>query len=649
MGRTFAKMCRIGGYWARAGKIGEEDLGRRLAVMALVQAHGGPDDEGLWMLPVHGIGFVHRRLSILDLSAAGHQPMSRGRFVITYNGEMYNYREIRTSLEKEGVAFTTQTDTEVLLVGWAVWGPEFLPKARGMWAFGLWDGEALWLVRDRFGVKPLYYAVGNGWLAFASELGALLQLPEVSRSITPERLAAYLSYGFIPQGHTIYADIEQVPPGHYLRITPDSIEQKAWWSPRPYFFVERRTAPPTIEEAEAVLSEAFQYRLVADVPVGLFLSGGIDSSLVAAILAKCAGAPLISFTLGFNEPRWDEAPHAQKIASFLGLPHFVHYITEAEVLDEVEKLPALYGQPFGDSSALAVYKIAQVARQKVKVVLSADGGDELFGGYVRYTLTARQNWRWRLIKLLKQAPALAKLLLGVYKVMPDTFRQHTNLSGKLYKLLHLRLADYGEFLQVYPQVALVRIIEGLSESQLLPYLEEAIPASWEEPEARMYADVRVYLVEDILRKVDRATMAVALEAREPFLDETILALRARLTPADFIQGRQTKRFLKALLAQYLPKALWDRPKQGFSPPISIWLRGPLKDRLQSYLLSRESPLRNYPIRLEKMRPLYEAFLKGQEGLAGFLWHILVLGLWAEWLTATPPISDSLPPAINAQA
>jgi asparagine synthase (glutamine-hydrolysing) len=449
MRRTFGQMCRIGGYWSWERRINEEDLGRRLAAMAAAQAHGGPDDEGLWIEPEQGIGFAHRRLSILDLSAAGHQPMRRGRFVITYNGEVYNFREIRGLLEREGVSFTTQTDTEVLLMGWAAWGPEFLPKARGMWAFGLWDGEALWLVRDRFGVKPLYYTTGPGWIAFASELGALLRLPEVSRQVTPERIAAYLAYGFIPGRRTLYADISQVPPGHYVRVTPDRLETKPWWSPRPYFFAATSGPPPTLEEAEETLTEAFRYRLVSDVPVGLFLSGGVDSSLVATLLSKKAGAALTAFTLGFQEPQWDEAPWAQKIASFLGLAHIVHYITEAEVLAEVEKLPALYGQPFGDSSALAVYKIAQVARREVKVVLSADGGDELFGGYVRYTLTARQNWRWRFIQLLKRSPALAKLLLQVYKLLPSSFRHHTNLAGKLYKLMHLRLTDYGIFCRFF--------------------------------------------------------------------------------------------------------------------------------------------------------------------------------------------------------
>ncbi len=642
-------MCRIGGYWDWLGRMGEEDLGRRLAAMAVAQAHGGPDDEGIWILPGQGVGLVHRRLSILDLSAAGHQPMVRGRFVITYNGEIYNFRQIRGLLEKEGVLFQTQTDTEVLLAGWAAWGLDVLPKARGMWAFGLWDGEALWLVRDRFGVKPLYYVSGEGWIAFASELGALLKLPEVSRTITPERMAAYFSYGFIPGARTIYRAIHQVPAGSYARITPDHIELKSWWSPRPYFFVERSVTPPTIEEAEAILAEAFRWRLVSDVPVGLFLSGGIDSSLVAAVLAKREGASLVSFTLGFQEPRWDEAPWAQKIASYLGLPHIVHYITEAEVLAEVEKLPALYGQPFGDASALAVYKIAQVARREVKVVLSADGGDELFGGYVRYTLTPRQNWRWRLIQLLKRSPTLVKLLLEVYKLLPGSFRRHTNLAGKLYKLLHLRLTDYGDFLQVFPQVALTEILEGLSVEALLPYLEEAIPVGWNQPEARMYADIRVYLVEDILRKVDRATMAVALEAREPFLDEAILGLRARLGPRDFIEGRTTKRFLKKILARYLPAELWDRPKQGFSPPISAWLRGPLHERLRYYLESAKSPLREYPIRLEKIRPHYETFVRGEDGLAGFLWNVFVFGLWADWITATLPVSDNLPPAINARA
>ena len=642
-------MCRIGGYWAWWGRIGEADLGWRLRVMAAAQAHGGPDDEGFWVLPERGLGFAHRRLSILDLSAAGHQPMSRGRLVITYNGEVYNFRELRGRLEREGVSFSTQTDTEVLLAGWAAWEAELLPRMRGMWAFGLWDGEALWLVRDRFGVKPLYYITGPGWMAFASELGALLRLPEVARRVTPDRIAAYLAYGFIPGGRTLYADIGQVLPGHYVRVTPDRLETRPWWSPRPYFFPALKGPLPTLEEAEETLTESFRYRLVSDVPVGLFLSGGVDSSLVAALLSKKAGTTLTAFTLGFQEPKWDEAPWAKKIADYLGLPHVVHYITEAEVLAEIEKLPPLYGQPFGDASALAVYKIAQVARQHVKVVLSADGGDELFGGYVRYTLTPRVDWRWHLLYLLKKLPLLPEALLKVYAFWASATRQHTNLASKIYKLVHLRLTDYGDFLQVFPHTVLVDFIEGLSTEQLLPYLEEELPVGWAEPEARMYADVRVYLVEDILRKVDRATMAVALEAREPFLDEAILALRARLRPGDFVQGRTTKRFLKALLGRYIPRALWDRPKQGFSPPIASWLKGPLHDRLRFYLQSTDSPLRGYPLRLERLQPLYQQFIQGEEGLAPFFWHVFVFGLWAEWLTAISPAADSLPPAISAQA
>jgi asparagine synthase (glutamine-hydrolysing) len=503
----------------------------------------------------------------------------------------------------------------------------------------------LWLIRDRFGVKPLYYVRGEGWGAFASELPALLSLSEVPRHTTVERLAAYLSYGFVPGSRTLYEAIQQVAPGHYIKVTPSQVEVKPWWSPRPYFFQAYQPSHrPSLEEAEATLTEAFQWRLVSDVPVGLFLSGGIDSSLVAALLAKRVQAPLLSFTLGFQEKAWDEAPWAKKIADYLGLPHKVHYISEEEVLAEVAHLPRLYGQPFGDSSALAVYKIAQIARQEVKVVLSADGGDELFGGYVRHTLSSQHSWQWRLFRSLKRFPTLTQSLLKLYGRLPFAARLHTNLAGKLYKLHHLDFTDYGDFLQVFPQVALVGIIEGLSEQALLRYWEGELPHSWESPEARMYADLEVYMVEDILRKVDRATMAVALEAREPFLDEAILALRGRLAPEDLIRGRKTKRFLKRILACHVPAPLWRRPKQGFSPPVSNWLRGPLRERLRNFVESADSPLRNQPIRLSALRPIYKAFMEGAQGLAGFWWHVFVLGLWAQWLTATTPRADNPPPA-----
>lgn len=639
-------MCRIGGYWEWGGWCDERAIRVRLAVLAAKQAHGGPDGEGFWILSERGLGLAHRRLAILDLSPAGNQPMQRDQLVITYNGEVYNFQELRLTLQERGYPFTTQTDTEVLLRGWQAWGPSFLERCRGMWAFGLWDGEALWLVRDRFGVKPLYYTVWEGGMAFASELSALLGLAEVSRAVDPNALASYLAYGFIQGPHTVYKRIWQVPPGHYVRIEVGCLETKAWWTPRPWFFCHPPQAKVDLGKAEFILAEAFRYRLVADVPVGLFLSGGVDSSLVAALLARIAGAKVEAFTLGFEEAGWDEAPWAAKVAQALELPHTVHYISQEEVLREVPRLPALYGQPFGDASALAVYQIAKVARQKVKVVLSADGGDELFGGYVRYTLSREGAWSWRLLRWGYYLGPVWRKALQLVGRLPYFRKRYTNLAGKLHKLTQLEPSDYGTFLQVFPLALASQLVEGAQREGLGPYAELGLDV--EGAEGRMYADVKGYLVDDILRKVDRATMAVALEAREPFLDEAVLALRASLPMAALVKGTETKRFLRALLVRHLPTLLWERPKQGFSPPVSAWLAGPLAPCLQDFVLSENTPLREIGLNLFALRRLYRRFLAGESGLGGFFWNVLVLGLWVGWLTATPPAAYNLFPATSGE-
>ncbi len=640
-------MCRIGGYWDWRGVCTGEAIQGRLAVLAARQAHGGPDGEGFWLQPDQGLGLAHRRLAILDLSAAGAQPMQRENLVITYNGEVYNFRELRSVLQALGHPFTTQTDTEVLLRGWQAWGLDLLPRCRGMWALGLWDGESLWLVRDRFGVKPLYYAVWEGGVAFASELGALLALAEVDRAVDPNAVASYLAYGFIRGPYTVYKYIRQVFPGEYLRIRPHRLESGVWWSPRRWFFCHPSKAEIDLVQAEAQLTRAFQYRLVSDVPVGLFLSGGVDSTLVAALLTRAGGAKIEAFTLGFSEQEWDEAPWAAKVAAALDLPHTVHYISESAVLSEVAKLPVLYGQPFGDASALAVYQLSKVARQKVKVVLSADGGDELFGGYVRYTLSREGAWIWRFLRWGYDLGPVWRHVLRLIGGLPYFRKRYTNLAGKLYKLKQLDPRDYGTFLQVFPMAFAIQLVEGAQRDGLGPYVEAG--TNVEEAEGRMYADVRGYLVDDILRKVDRATMAVALEAREPFLDEDVLAVRASLPMTALVRGTETKRFLRRLLERHLPAELWRRPKQGFSPPVAAWLAGPLRPRLMEFVLSSYTPLGTIGLDRSALERLYVRFMAGERGLGAFFWHVFILGLWVEWLTATPPATYNLRPARSGGA
>lgn len=627
-------MCRIGGVWIRQGQgVAPSLLEKKLWLIGEQQAHGGPDGAGVWIHPTKPLGLVHRRLAIIDLSPRGAQPMNRGGLTLTYNGEIYNYLQIKQKLQSQGYLFTTDTDTEVLLWGWHAWGLELLAELRGMWAFALWDGEALWLVRDRFGVKPLFYYASPKEVVFASELAALLPCLPVPPESPPAYLHHYLAYGYLPEPYTFYKDVQQVPPGHALRITSTSLEPFRYWHPEKLFFTAPH--PVSLEEAEATLLGSFQRRLVADVPVGIFLSGGIDSTLLATLLRQKLDMPLPAFTLGFQEKAYDEAPHAAQVAQYLGLPHHVLYLSAEDLLPLIEKLPSLYGQPFGDASALAVYALARFAREKVKVVLSADGGDELFAGYVRQThAIARLRY---LAYLLRIFPLSSTDLSTLFP--RNIFH---NLPLKLLKLKHFRGEHYGELIQSFPERLAASLVEGFSPSPFS--MLYGAGTDWEPGKSRQYIDLTQYLPADVLQKVDRATMAWALEAREPFLDPELVALAGRLPPNQRTRRGQGKILLRQILRRYLPASLWERPKQGFAPPLAAWLRGPLAERLRYFLYSTSSPLRTLPLKLTNIHFYHNLLEKGQEEWAIFLWHVFVLGLWAEWFSTIFPTSGNLPPA-----
>jgi asparagine synthase (glutamine-hydrolysing) len=496
-----------------------------------------------------------------------------------------------------------------------------------MWAFALWDGEALWLVRDRFGVKPLFYAVRPEGCFFASELTALLTVLPQRPSPLPAALPTYLAYGFVQAPYTFYEGILQVRPGHYVRITEKTFEEQAYWEPKKIFFVPTQARP--LDEVEALLTESFERRLIADVPVGLFLSGGLDSSLVAALIARKARVKVPTFTLGFREKAYDEAAWAAKIAQALELPHHIIHVSPAELLPLVEKLPALYGQPFGDASALAVYVLARFTAAHVKVVLSADGGDELFGGYVRHQYALRSLQR--VSRLLQRVPQLPHTVSTLHARLPRALFH--NLPAKLLKLTHLHGLHYGELVQAFPEKLTITCLE--EPIPLLPYAEEEPPEPWETLRGRQYLDLRVYLPDDVLQKVDRATMAHALEAREPFLDPELVSLSGSLPDSYKVTEGQTKWVLRRLLQRYLPPTLWERPKQGFAVPTEAWLRGPLAEKLKAYLYSTETPLNLLPLRLGALQDLHRRFQQGHTEYSLFFWHILVLGLWAEWYKRRP--------------
>ena len=601
-------MCRIAGYWDYRYK-GQYELAATVIRMRDTLTHGGPDDAGDWTDPARGVAFGHRRLSIIDLSAAGHQPMRFRETVIVYNGEVYNYPEIRADLEREGYVFDSGSDTEVILKAYDCWGTNCLQRFRGMWAFALWDGrtESLLLCRDRVGVKPLYWYYKDGLLIFASELKAFHKHPGFSKSLDRHAAQLYFQYGYVPAPHAIFQNVRKVLPGHFLTADrTGTIQETAYWSVKESyvrgFSEERRRqwnqkTEKEVEDAlEQQLIDAFQLRLVSDVPVGIFLSGGIDSSSVAALLQTHSGQRLKTFTIGFyGKKSYDEAPSARKIADHLGTDHVEQYFEPKEVAEIIEKIPLLYDEPFGDSSALPAYLVSSAARRYVKVALSADGGDELFHGYGFYR-RAFPGWTH---------PALRWI------------------SGSRWKRIVLNPLEEkfqaGRVTAFYPS----RLRRALALLREVDFRD-----GWDVASGLMYSDFIGYLPDDILVKVDRATMGVALEGREPFLDHRLVEYITQLPIEYKYRNGASKYLLKKILYRYIPEPLLRRPKHGFSIPLDDpEYRGKLEALFDHYLSED---------RLRKMDLINTGLVRGLMGQwkAGRirhdrLWYILCFQIWAD--------------------
>lgn len=587
-------MCRIAGFWDFNYK-GEYPLEETALCMRDTLTHGGPDSAGLYLEPKLGLALSHRRLSILDLSSAGHQPMEFENLVITYNGEVYNFKEIRLELEKEGYSFFSNSDTEVILKAFHRWGFSAVHRFRGMFAFAIWDKKEkkLILCRDRIGVKPLYYYYKDGVFIFASELKAFHKHPKFKKQLDPLALSLYLQYGYITSPYSIFENTYKLEPGHFLVLHADGrLEKFAYWRIEDYFGKERLkgTEDELAEELESILTESFKLRLVSDVPVGLFLSGGIDSSTVCALLQKESSTPIKTFTIGFYEKEYNEAEYAKRVAEHLGTDHTELYCTPKEAFEVIPKLPEIYDEPFGDSSAIPTYLVSKLARSKVKVALSADGGDEQFCGYTRYWVVGER------IRKLSKIPFLSlfskvfdlvspELALRLYKTFSFALPKWTNFRDKYIKLRNvLKYKDIEKqydisnkyFLEIdLPGFGLSKFIEsqGLKlnsvQSDDLTYM--------------MYYDLKTYLPDDILVKVDRATMAVALEGREPLLDHKILEFTSRLPIEYKYRYGKSKYLLRKVLYKYVPEELVERPKMGFGVPIYEWFKGELKKLYLEYL------------------------------------------------------------------
>lgn len=643
-------MCGIAGLI----KSDQQDrLESQVRVMTDTLTHRGPDDCGVWVDANAGIALAHRRLSILDLSPTGHQPMHSacGRYVIVFNGEIYNWSELRSSLESAGQAYHWRghSDTEVLLAAIGVWGlSTALSRARGMFAFALWDRaeQSLYLARDRVGEKPLYYGMAGNAFVFGSELKAVRALPHWQANIDPEALALFLRYGYVPAPRSIYRGIYKLPPGTFLQIRRDgSYGAPVQWWQFGKIAVEQAHNTLSLHEDQAidaldqVLGDAVAEQMVADVPLGALLSGGLDSSTIVALMQARSSRPVRTFTIGFSEGDYDEVRHARAVANHLGTDHTELYVSPEEARAVIPRLPDMYDEPFGDSSQIPTFLACALTRQHVTVSLSGDAGDELFGGYNRY------YWATSVWKRAVRTPAgLRRLVAAAIFAIPATawngaFRTFgpllpsrlrvSNPGDKLHKLAEVIGAESPELLyrllvsQWRGPLPLRQTAEPVTLAS--DYLRWPILPSF--TEQMMAVDTLTYLPDDILVKVDRAAMANSLETRVPFLDERVIEFAWRL-PIDMkIRNGQGKWLLRQLLYRYVPRKLVERPKQGFAIPIEHWLRGPLRDWAEN-LLSAENLARDGLIDPAPVRSLWKMHLDGRN-VQYALWNVLMYQAWRQ--------------------
>lgn len=645
-------MCGLVGGWSRQRFGALKDA---LPRMTDVLMHRGPDDDGHWLDDENGVALGHRRLAIVDLSPAGHQPMvsASGRWVIAYNGEIYNHEDLRVDLEVSWSAppWRGHSDTETLLAAIEAWGVQgALERSAGMFAFALWDRQerVLWLARDRFGEKPLYYGWNRGAFLFGSELKALCAFPGFDAPVDRQALALYLRHSAVPAPLSIYQGICKVLPGHWLRL--DSAElsrgeeptQRAYWSASEQARngVENRFAGTEAEATDALehlLRSAVGRQMVADVPLGAFLSGGIDSSVVVAMMQAQSSRAVRTFSIGFDETKYDEAKHAAAVARHLGTDHTELYVTPEDALGVIPRLPLMYDEPFSDSSQIPTTLVAQMARRHVTVALSGDGGDEIFAGYDRY-FWAERIWR-RLqgvpLALRKTAAAgITSVPVGVWNgLLRSASPLIPQLRGlvvpgdKLHKGAGLFSAESGAdlYLRMISQWQVAGLMEGVRERvEFGPPRERHWPTLTEH---MMLEDACHYMPDDNLVKVDRAAMSCSLETRVPLLDHRVFEFAWRL-PMDFkVRDGKGKYLLRQVLYRHVPQALIDRPKKGFGVPIGIWLRGPLRDWAESLL----DPVRLKDEGYFNPEPIARKWKEHQAGTRDWRYHLWGILMFQAWL------------------
>jgi len=638
-------MCGITGFYSK-DEFDESICAQMLAPIH----HRGPDDDGVWINQDAGIALGHKRLSIQDLSPLGHQPMvsASGRYVVAYNGEIYNFKVLKIELEKQGCAFHGHSDTEVLLAAIEIWGIEVsLQRFAGMFAFSLWDQheQVLTLARDRLGEKPLYYGWQKQSFLFSSELKAMKTHPDWVGEINRDALALYMRHNYIPAPYSIYQNIFKLMPGCFLQLKRGELQEVVpYWQAK--IVAEQGVSHPLkLSDQEAthalddLLRTTIKEKMISDVPLGAFLSGGIDSSVVVAIMQQESSRAVKTFSIGFHEQGYNEAEHAKAVAKHLGTEHTEMYVTAQQALDVIPKLPTLYDEPFADSSQVPTYLVSEMTKQHVTVALSGDGGDELFAGYNRYFLGQSL---WNKLKFIPK-PMRSVLASGITSVSPQIWDKFGNVLGRTIPTIRERMGDK------------MHKLAGVLSVQCPEELYKGLVSHWDSPasivlggnepltaltdisrwanlddftQRMQFLDAISYLPDDILTKVDRAAMAVSLETRVPFLDHRLFEFAWKIPMHQKIRKGDGKWLLRQVLYQYVPKALIDRPKMGFGIPIDQWLRTSLRDWAENLL--DETRLQQEGFFDEKLvRKKWDEHLSGERNWQYLLWDVLMFQAWLE--------------------
>lgn len=624
-------MCGITGFINLKNDQNAAALNATVSRMSDAFIHRGPDGSGAWCDEESGIALGHRRLAIIDLTAAGHQPMasSNDRYVITYNGEIYNFPALKQRLEAKGKTFNGTSDTEVLLSAIEEWGlTETLKEINGMFAFALWDkhNKTMHLARDRMGEKPLYYGWSGDVFLFGSELKSLRAHPDFRADIDRQALSLYMRHSYIPAPLSIYKGIHKLPPASFLTIPlkgAKNTQPTLYWNLKD--IAEKGTHNPleisfeqAVDELDTRLYDAVQSRMLSDVPLGSFLSGGIDSSLITALMQKGSTNTVKTFCIGFEEAAYNEAQHAKEIANHLGTNHTQFYVTAQEARNIIPSLPTIYDEPFADPSQIPTYMVAKLARQHVTVALSGDGGDEGFAGYSRYHLTQKIN------NVLGPVPhSLRCAMAGILTKLPIGGRAQKLLQimdfktpEDLYALIMAQWKDSNIVLENKTS-PLIATNDTIAHADL-PHLVDHMT----------YTDMCSYLPDAIMVKVDRASMAASLETRAPLLDHTLIEFAWALPRTMKFNHGEGKRILRTLLERYIPKPLFDRPKQGFGIPHGQWLRGPLREWAETLIEPKRLKEEGF-LNPELIHQKWQEHLSGKQDWSYFIWNVLMFQAWYE--------------------